>query len=1010
MSGTKTTMVAKAAIAYYRAGLTIIPLKLDGSKAPAIGGWGELQKKRPAEEQVRELFDGRDVGIAILGGATSGGLEIVDFETAEIFEEWSELMEAIAPGLVAKLPRVKTPNGFHLYFRSPCAEGNQVLARSKDKIAGKNSNVVIETRGEGGYVVAPPSPPSVHASGKPYTHAGGPKISQVPTITADERKTLMDAARGFNEVAERQRETRQAVGKVAVGRPGDDFDSRADWRSILEPHGWHAVRSRGDRIYWRRPGKKDSGISATTGFVLDRQGLYVFSSNAPPFDAGRAYSKFSAYGLLSHGGDYATAARAVSRMGYGEKQQKTEAPKTKSAAPPQRPLSEELDEALDDDKGAALEPAMFARMMAVRASDKAEWARVDAICKRHKITMPLREAIRDYDRKARSSEERRKIAPDETALRDALTCFGDIPVAGAPIVPPGYIIRSDVRRGEDRLFRLSFNQKGTEIEIPVCDRVPVISAVLAHRDGREFTECVWPSRMGKGWTRRPVPIADAAKLVDVCRDFGFPGTSNTRKDIVGWLDAYYKANKTQIEHRKINDQCGHQDSGGFLLGDRYLPAGDEEPVTFLAAGAGESQIVRDLRSAGTHQGWLDAIAVTREFPKLELALYASLAAPLLLPLGAASFAVEWAGATSSGKTTALRLAASVYGKPDEGGLIRNWAGTRIGTERYMSAMCDLPSILDDTQTARRGHGGKPQIVEDVLYQLAAGGCLRGDKEGTRDFQTWRTVLLSTGEQSIADSVQGGGAAARVLTLWGSPLEGVHPEVVRDLARGIAANFGHAGERWAEYVIGHRDSWPQWRALHAELHGTYRHQLRNLPDQGVAGRQAACMAVLGVAARLAPAAIGLPWDNLKADPIAACVDGFGQELEQISRPRQALEDLGSYVSARLGQVRGSDESEAQKEREPSDGWIGQIMPEHLAVYAEPLRTILERLGYQAKGIIRQWSDLGIIDRGSEGARTRLRVRSGLVASGYKIPLDTMADAGLDLRPNQRPLAVSSQAPF
>jgi hypothetical protein len=68
-------------------------------------------------------------------------------------------------------------------------------------------------------------------------------------------------------------------------------------------------------VYWRRPGK-EKGWSATTGHCRGEVGgdlLYVFSSNAHPFEAEKAYSKFSAYAILRHGGDHAEAARELAR-------------------------------------------------------------------------------------------------------------------------------------------------------------------------------------------------------------------------------------------------------------------------------------------------------------------------------------------------------------------------------------------------------------------------------------------------------------------------------------------------------------------------------------------------------------------------------------------------------------------------------------------------------------------------------------------------------------------------
>lgn len=65
-----------------------------------------------------------------------------------------------------------------------------------------------------------------------------------------------------------------------------------------------------------RPGKKDHTVSASVNFEGSDL-VYVFSTNASPFQDERGYTKFSAYALLNHGGDFRAAAQALRRMGYG---------------------------------------------------------------------------------------------------------------------------------------------------------------------------------------------------------------------------------------------------------------------------------------------------------------------------------------------------------------------------------------------------------------------------------------------------------------------------------------------------------------------------------------------------------------------------------------------------------------------------------------------------------------------------------------------------------------------
>lgn len=98
--------------------------------------------------------------------------------------------------------------------------------------------------------------------------------------------------------------------------PGEDFNRRATWHEILEPHGWTWHNSVDGVDQWTRPGKT-SGISATTN-ALGTDRLHVFSTNAAPFQAGESYHKFAALTLLEFGGDYSAAARELLARGYGK--------------------------------------------------------------------------------------------------------------------------------------------------------------------------------------------------------------------------------------------------------------------------------------------------------------------------------------------------------------------------------------------------------------------------------------------------------------------------------------------------------------------------------------------------------------------------------------------------------------------------------------------------------------------------------------------------------------------
>lgn len=326
--------VLEVARAYVAAGISIVPVGRD--KLPAWGllprewdehegkekaVWKPFQTRLPSEAELADWFHSEDVGLATIGGAVSSGLEQLDFDrdASEVFPAWCELVDAEQPGLSDSLHVVETPgSGYHVKYLCPdvAIPGNTDLALyPKDDPRKKELGIIIiQTRGEGGYCVAPGSPPICHPSGRLYRHFSGPRLPDA--ITPAQREILLRCARFFSRTVQ---ELPRQVGLDL--RPGDDYDRRGpDWSDILEPAGWKCVGRSGQERRWRRPGKDGPGWSATTGHCHGKDGadlLRIFSSNASPFEDGKAYGKFRTYALLNHGGDLSAAADELSRKEYG---------------------------------------------------------------------------------------------------------------------------------------------------------------------------------------------------------------------------------------------------------------------------------------------------------------------------------------------------------------------------------------------------------------------------------------------------------------------------------------------------------------------------------------------------------------------------------------------------------------------------------------------------------------------------------------------------------------------
>lgn len=246
-----------------------------------------------------ESFNGA-FGIGVICGAISGGLECLDFDNH--FGDAKQIL-----GEYVNIPEVKTiyekyhlpiessmTGGFHLLFRCAKNEGNRKLAQRKNTQG--RPEAFIESRGEGGYFCAYPTPGYLVVKND---------IFNISQITEFERSVLIDNAVSMNEFFPSIIVTEFESGE----RPGDIYNSDngsiQEMKNILGNAGWKQV----DGYKWRRPGKND-GISATLGKVAPNI-LYVFTSNAYPFEPMKAYTPFQVLSLIKYNGDFSEAAKSL---------------------------------------------------------------------------------------------------------------------------------------------------------------------------------------------------------------------------------------------------------------------------------------------------------------------------------------------------------------------------------------------------------------------------------------------------------------------------------------------------------------------------------------------------------------------------------------------------------------------------------------------------------------------------------------------------------------------------
>lgn len=174
-------------VRYLRLGWSVLPLQTRGKLPesrllPVIPdeddpekpkrSWKPYQTTAPDEATVAEWWRNPGVNVGIVTGVVSG-IVVVDLDTE------GAVRYAYEQG-IPRTPTATTGKGKHIYFRYPEAGvGNRANFAA---IGG------FDLRGEGGYVVAPPS---IHPSGSTYTWELAPEDADVADLPQWLRKMLL---------------------------------------------------------------------------------------------------------------------------------------------------------------------------------------------------------------------------------------------------------------------------------------------------------------------------------------------------------------------------------------------------------------------------------------------------------------------------------------------------------------------------------------------------------------------------------------------------------------------------------------------------------------------------------------------------------------------------------------------------------------------------------------------------------------------------------------------------
>jgi hypothetical protein len=242
-------------------------------------------------------------------------------------------------------------------------------------------------------------------------------------------------------------------------------------------------------------------------------------------------------------------------------------------------------------------------------------------------------------------------------------------------------------------------------------------------DGRTHTDIVNLSESQSEPGKLCAKLADAGLRIDPAQ----------QKDFARYL-AKVKADTrvTVVKRTGWHDIDGRRE---FVLPDGGVSEAEGERIMFDPSAA----VAAGYEKHGSLEGWKSEVApLARGHVVPTFMLSAAFAGPLL-DLGDFDGAgVHCQGDSSSGKTSAGRMAASVWGNPSERSkraFVKTWRATANSLEGAAELHSDTVLILDELGQV------EAKALSQAVYMLANGsGKGRANREGDRRIsKTWRTM-------------------------------------------------------------------------------------------------------------------------------------------------------------------------------------------------------------------------------------------------------------------------------
>lgn len=298
-------------------------------------------------------------------------------------------------------------------------------------------------------------------------------------------------------------------------------------------------------------------------------------------------------------------------------------------------------------------------------------------------------------------------------------------------------------------------------------------------------------------------VFDGSSLIKFA-DRGLNVSSSTAKYLIEWLtmldgQAVIPTQETIIRYGWKGNE--------FLLPGCGKPIDEDE----------DGGMGRTTEPAGKYDDWLEVYRSCYKYLSVRIAVACAIAAPLLKPFGQRTIWVHLWGKSGRGKSASGKLGLSVWRSTKA---MKTFNATKNALERAAKYSSDLLLMIDELQMK-----SKFLDVDDLVYTLVnEQGKERATRQGLQNTDFWRTIILSTGEQQLAEYSSGQGMRARTLEVQ-LPEDMPLSEALR-LHNFVPDNHGTTGQYYIAWMQEH-NGWELAKDIHRDITRHLKAQLQDV---------------------------------------------------------------------------------------------------------------------------------------------------------------------------------------